>query len=471
MIYFAHIPHTLHMAKGLSMAQLGGVVAAALIVIAGVGLVANNMGGNEGASGDLSPPAEVEVSGVECEGIDAARAAIAGELQAKTDYAQANLDQSMEQVSDDYWAKKRAHDQTLNDCMSDANLADPCKQAFENQSAVMQGAIADPAAERIPEWDAKIKDAKDAYQNCLKTPPDEATYEGQSRRCQEAYDAADVTALAERAVAETAAQGVYDQAVADAQANHDADSAALDALQEECDNKPAAVAPASNFVAGGSYQDSISPACTGTGFVGNDPEIEDLRRLLPGIRNNINRFKAAGLTINLAEWNQRMSDVRSQIRVLEAGPRSCQTDADCGNPDPVCCSSIEKGQVKCEKGVIAGIFGGSGTCTNETEFCDDPEVCSGTPAQCVAPPKFYISVIQYSSSQIPVSQLRKSTGKECDEAEHWHFNGGKSLQGVVIPDPDGDGCGYGKTSAVVPFFVEIDTESEFAGEGVWKNLN
>lgn len=467
-ILFVNILHTLHMAKGLSTAQLGGVVAAALFVIAGVGLVANNLGAVPGSVPALSPPVEVDVSGVECEGIEAARAAIAGELEAKNSYAQALLNQANEQASDDYWEKMRAHDQTLNECMSNANLADPCKKAFEEQSLVMERAIADPAAERIAEWDAKIKEVKDAYQNCLKTPPEEATYEGQSKACQDAYDAAEVTALAERAIDEKAARDLYDQAVADAQADHDADSSALDALQEECNKKPAAVAPSSNFIAGGSYADSVSPACTGTGFIGNDPEIEELRKLLPGIRGNVNKFKAAGLRINLAEWQQRLADVQAQIRVLEAGPRSCQTDADCGNPDPVCCSSSEVGRVKCEKGVVAGIFGGSGTCTNETSFCEDPEVCAGKPAQCVAPPKLYISVIEYGSYQIPLSQVRRSTGNECDKAEHWHFNGGATLQGEVIPDPDRDGCGFGKTSEVAVIDVEIDEESEFVGEAFWK---
>ena len=59
-----------------------------------------------------------------------------------------------------------------------------------------------------------------------------------------------------------------------------------------------------------------------------------------------------------------------------------------------------------------------------------------------------IEVISYSGKYIPVSQVHKFTGPECDGDEHWHANSGSvtATDGTVIPDVSD--CGYGKTKNV-----------------------
>lgn len=54
-----------------------------------------------------------------------------------------------------------------------------------------------------------------------------------------------------------------------------------------------------------------------------------------------------------------------------------------------------------------------------------------------------LQVITYNGKQIPLSQLYVGTGPDCD-SPHYHANNGKvtTLDGLVIPDPEG--CGYGK---------------------------
>ncbi|MDO8560509.1 MAG: hypothetical protein Q7S23_05825 [bacterium] len=66
----------------------------------------------------------------------------------------------------------------------------------------------------------------------------------------------------------------------------------------------------------------------------------------------------------------------------------------------------------------------------------------------VTPVAAMIDVINYSGKMIPVAQLRRFTGPECDKEEHWHAKSGSAtaLDGTVIPDPEE--CGYGKTSQV-----------------------
>ncbi len=76
-----------------------------------------------------------------------------------------------------------------------------------------------------------------------------------------------------------------------------------------------------------------------------------------------------------------------------------------------------------------------------------------------------IEVIQYMDYYIPITNLVRFTGEECDGEEHWHPgpNGAINTMGYVTPDPDPNGCGFGKTSEVKvqiiqdPNYVEEDT--------------
>lgn len=56
-----------------------------------------------------------------------------------------------------------------------------------------------------------------------------------------------------------------------------------------------------------------------------------------------------------------------------------------------------------------------------------------------------IDVIEYGGKLIPISELYKFTGPECDKDEHWHANQGsaKALDGTVVVDSSD--CGFGKT--------------------------
>ncbi len=59
-----------------------------------------------------------------------------------------------------------------------------------------------------------------------------------------------------------------------------------------------------------------------------------------------------------------------------------------------------------------------------------------------------VDVIEYGGKQIPLDQVHKFKGPECDEEEHWHANGSaaQAIDGSRVIDP-GD-CGYGKTKSV-----------------------
>ncbi|MEM9336827.1 MAG: hypothetical protein AAGA35_03160 [Patescibacteria group bacterium] len=61
-----------------------------------------------------------------------------------------------------------------------------------------------------------------------------------------------------------------------------------------------------------------------------------------------------------------------------------------------------------------------------------------------------IQVIRHKDYLIPITNLSRVTGNECDGDEHWHPgpNGAINLRGMAVPDPNPTGCGFGKTNEV-----------------------
>lgn len=116
--------------------------------------------------------------------------------------------------------------------------------------------------------------------------------------------------------------------------------------------------------------------------------------------------------------------------------KSCQTDADCG--PPVCCGETEIGRYYCNE---------DGECSSAKDACPESTVCSGRPAACVEQPQ-RLQVIGYNGTYVPIDQLHRGQGEECDEAQHWHANTGAAtaVNGEVFIDPGG--CGFGTTSDV-----------------------
>lgn len=66
----------------------------------------------------------------------------------------------------------------------------------------------------------------------------------------------------------------------------------------------------------------------------------------------------------------------------------------------------------------------------------------------VTPSATDLEVIEYNGKYLPVSQIHKFTGPECDGDEHWHANNGvvTATDGTTVPDTSD--CGYGKTKNV-----------------------
>jgi len=254
--------------KNLSGLQLAGI-AAGIGVLAVVGFLA--VGGLGG--GQLSG---IDVSGTECDGIAAARAAVDAELKGRKDAADTAFETAMQAASDAYWETRRGLEDTKTACETEALLADPCKDLFEKSSRLAQD-ILDSIDEGFDQ--AKFDEreqAKSDYDKCLENPPAEETYEGKKAACQAAFAAGDSAALQTRAMAEAAAKSARDAAIATANSEHTAKHGILNAIEEKCKEPP----PSTGISAGGLTPGSAgtevqsgSPACTGN-FRPYDPEIQ-----------------------------------------------------------------------------------------------------------------------------------------------------------------------------------------------------
>ncbi len=121
---------------------------------------------------------------------------------------------------------------------------------------------------------------------------------------------------------------------------------------------------------------------------------------------------------------------------------TCETAESCG--EPACCSATELGRWTCTDGV----------CVAEKITCPDASQCGGQPPYCFK----MTQVISYQGKYLPVDQLHKFQGDECDLAEHRHANAwsATSTDGTVFPDTDE--CGYGKTAQMPVLSVPMKVE-------------
>lgn len=523
---------------GKATALIGG------IIVIGAGVAA--------MSGFFNKPFTdegIDVSKTACEDIATARIAVDNEFETRKQNAEDKRDLAMEKASNDFWSENRRLEDAYHECISAAVSADPCKDAFEEVGRLYEEIMADfEAGKGFNE--AKFNEreqAKNEYEECVQKARDDEFYKADVALCDETLKIGREQNQNNRNIAEIEAIKLYDSSVAVAKNAREEKHTILNAIEKKCNepggNTNVAIGGLTTEGAGTQIQSS-SPACTGV-FEGNDP---DLKKKLQDLENQLQKARAAGLSDGLygtTHLQSAIDDARQQLRESE---RSCETDADCGDVRPVCCSGKEVGRVYCD----------GGTCANEIVVCEDNEICAGSPAQCVAPdtgvqqeegvyisrtipergpcsqnlqvlnmqqkstdsvryeitgnipswvkidkpggplpasvtvtylcntvqgfgPGTYtangsvtiynannelintipfvvsitvesesdiIEVIEYNGKYIPLNQIYRFAGPECDKEEHWHANSGTvtATDGTVITDADE--CGYGKTKNV-----------------------
>ncbi len=344
-----------------------GVVAIAVFVAFQTGVFnGGENGGNSGGSG-------IDVSGTPCEGIAAARTAVNNEYNTSVETANADYENAMEAASDTYWENYRNYETEKNACDSNALMADPCVEHFERASALAQDILANIDTGYDEAKSAERDQAKEDWEECKKNPPEEDTYEGKKAKCE--ADFASAVALAQdlreqtEANALTALSDALDQADEAKASKH----ATLDAIAEICNVPPDEnVVTAGGITTGstGTVVQSGSPACTGN-FTGHDPDIQqEINRL----QNLLSQAQAAGKTEGFGGTSQLGAKITQLRTEMTSGPRQCTSDSDCGDTTKVCCSESQVGWVVCS----------GGECGTETEDCEEDEICSGEPAECVS---------------------------------------------------------------------------------------
>ena len=356
--------------KALSVAAVVVAVAGLTAYLAGV---FNNGGGpqpNPTPAGDGG----IDVSNTPCEGIGAAREAVNSELAERKEAAETKYSDDMEAASDAYWETYRNLETTKWDCETDALLADPCKDLFERSSALAKE-ILDNIDQGFDEAKAAEREqVKKDYDDCMENPPEEKTYEGKKAKCEADFNAGVAAARETRTASEAAAAAARDAAITRAEEQHTSKHATITAIEEQCNIPP----PQINVNTGGittggtgTVIQSGNPACTGN-FTGYDPETQaEISRLT----QLFNQARVGGKTSGIGGTNALSAKITQLRTEMAAGPRKCESDAFCGDPEPVCCSEMEVGKVACADGV----------CTAEKTECEEPEFCAGEPAECVSP--------------------------------------------------------------------------------------
>ena len=524
---------------GKLAAGVVGLAALGIVIAAGSGIF-NNQAFTDGG---------VDVRNTACEDIAAARVAVNNEFETRKQQAQAQLDANRAKASDDYWTSNRQLEDAYHQCISAALTADPCKEPFEEIGRLYEEIMADfENGQGFNE--AKFQEreqAKEKYNKCVEDASKPEFYQDQETECNKTLEAGRTANQQNRQAAEASAQTEYETALTEAENAKLQKQTILDAIEAKCKE------PGGNtnlnvgaVTTGGTGTEikSSSPACTGV-FAGNDPE---LRKKLADLENQLNKAKAAGLRGGLFGIDHLQSAIDEARQALKDSERTCETDADCGDPTPVCCTGTQVGRLFCDGGV----------CANETTDCTDPEICAGKPAACVAPstgvkqqdgvfisrtipevgscsqnlqivnlqqadadsvryeivgnipswvkidkvggslpasvnityscntvqgfgPGVYnangsilvrngagelvntiplvititvtpvaqeLEVIEYNGKYLPVSQIHRFTGPECDGDEHWHANNGAVVATDGTTVPDASDCGYGKTKNV-----------------------
>ncbi|TSC82783.1 MAG: hypothetical protein G01um101420_141 [Parcubacteria group bacterium Gr01-1014_20] len=348
------------------LATLIGGVAVLGIIAASLGGVFNNQFADGG----------VDVRNTACEDLASARIAIGNELEERKLAAQEALDAERETISDAYWDKNRALEAEHHACISRALTADPCKKPFEEVGRLYEEIMADfDAGKGFNE--AKFNEreaAKKRYNDCVEDTHKPDFYKEKETVCDATLAAGREANQVDRQAKEAAAKTRYDEAVLKAQSAHQEKSAILDAIEKKCKEPGGTSNVNVGAINTGGTGTPIQPnslACTGV-FSGNNP---DLQRQITDLENQLQKAKAAGLREGLSGIDHiqgALDDLRQELKDSE---RTCKVDADCGNPEPVCCSGKQVGRAYCDAGV----------CASEKKDCVDPEICAGKPAACVAP--------------------------------------------------------------------------------------
>lgn len=347
------------------IAVIGGIIAIGIIAAVTSGIFNNDNTFDEG----------IDISGTACEEIGAARAAVDAELQERKDQAAQDLADTLETNSDNFWEENRRLETVHNDCITAALIADPCKDLFERGHQLAQ-AILDGVNNGQPFDEAKFQEreqVKKEYDECVASADKDEFFDAAKLACDSALATGQQANDETREDADEGAQNAHDVAVAAYEAAALQKHGTLNAIEEKC-NEPGGNTNINigGITTGGTGTPiSTGSACSGV-FPGNDEDLEDRLRLL---ENQLQKARAAGLTGGLYGSDHlqvAVDEVRQELRESE---RSCETDADCGDPTPVCCSGTEVGRLFCD----------GGTCANERTQCDDGEICAGSPAECVDP--------------------------------------------------------------------------------------
>lgn len=349
---------------GKVLAVVGGVAA--------VGIVA-------ALTGVLNPQFSdggIDVRNTKCEELASARHAITDELEGRKVAAQSAHEEERDGISDAYWAENRQLEAQYHECISKALTDDPCKESSDEISRLYEEIMADFAADKGFN-EAKFNEreaAKKEYNECVEEARKPESYTNKETACSARLAAGREENQADRTAKEAKAKVRYDEALARAQEAYEQKAAILDAIEKKCnepgDTKNVSFGTLTTGGTGTSIQ-SNSSACTGA-FAGNNPAIE---RQISNLESQLQKAKAGGQGGGLfgTEHIQEALDrLRQELRDSE---RTCTVDADCGNPEPVCCSGTQVGRAYCNNGV----------CASEKKDCVHPEICAGKPAACVAP--------------------------------------------------------------------------------------
>lgn len=337
----------------------------------------------------------IDVSGTNCDQIATARAAVNDEFNGRQQAAQTQLDTEMERISDNFWTENRRLEDAHHACVSAAAVADPCKPAFEKVSSLYEEIMAQfNAGNGFNEAKYQEREqAKKDYDECVQKAKNDEFYKADIAQCDANLAAGQAANQQQRQSAESAAQATFSTTVESATSARDQKQAMLDAIERKC-NQPVDETNLSigSMTTGdtGTQIRSTSPACTGV-FAGNDPE---LGKKLSDLQNKLNKAKAAGLREGIYGTDHLQAAVDAARQELKESERTCETDADCGDPTPICCSGTQVGRVFCDAGV----------CAAEQTDCDDGEICTGQPAQCVAPATGITSEPLSISGQVVIGQ-------------------------------------------------------------------
>ncbi len=350
-----------------------GKIVVGVVGVAIVGIVVASL---SGAFNAQFADGGVDVRNTACEDLSSARRAIANELAERKQAAQETLTSEREVISDVYWTQNQKLEAERHACISRALTADPCKEPFEEVGRLYEEIMADfDAGKGFNE--AKFNEreaAKQKYNNCVEETHKPDFYKDKEAQCDAELAVGREANQSDREMKETQAQGRFEVAVAEAQSAFDQKSAILDAIEKKCNEPGGTTSVGIGSITTGGTGTEIqqnSSACTGV-FGGNNP---DLERQIRDLENQLQKAKAAGLSGGLFGTEHIQESLDELKQELKDSERTCKVDADCGNPEPVCCSGTQVGRAFCDAGV----------CASERTDCVDPEICAGKPAACIAP--------------------------------------------------------------------------------------